>query len=398
MNEKLPVVTGVGIVCALGTGRMEVTTALRAGGTGIRVAGLANGFDPAAFLDRRALARQDRVIHLAAAASDLAVRDAALAPGTWDPDRAAVTVSSGKGGGASSEEAMRTLVEHGPAAVKPRRHDASFVPAAVGIRHGMRGPTMGVSCASATGLVSLGSACDLIRLGRADIVLAGSAEAPVTPLTLASFASLGVLAPAGPGDPYFVFDRRRRGMILGEGAAVLVVEARDHAARRGAPVRAVLAGHALAGEAHGFYDFDPAGSGGIRAMTACLQEAGLAPADVDTIVAHGTGTRVNDAYESTVIGKVFGPDASRPLVVGTKPLTGHTLGASGAIETALLVLMMDAGITPTTANWSERAPDCPLRHVRGPEDRPPRTALVCSYGFGGFCACLAVTAATQPSL
>jgi 3-oxoacyl-[acyl-carrier-protein] synthase II len=114
---------------------------------------------------------------------------------------------------------------------------------------------------------------------------------------------------------------------------------------------------------------------------------------VDTIIAHGTGTRVNDAYESTVIGEVFGGGANRPLVAGTKPLTGHTLGASGATEAALLVLMMEAGIVPTTLNWQERDPDCPLRYTRSATDRPPRTALVCSYGFGGFCGCLAVEAA-----
>jgi 3-oxoacyl-[acyl-carrier-protein] synthase II len=229
-----------------------------------------------------------------------------------------------------------------------------------------------------------------VRLGRADLVFAGAAEAPVTPLTLASFTSLGVLAEAGPRDPYWVFDRRRRGMVLGEGAAVLMVESREHARRRGARVRAELAGSGLAGEAHGYFDFDPAGSGGTDAMQACLRDAGLTPAGIDTIVAHGTGTRVNDAYESTVLGAVFGADASRPLVVGTKPMTGHTLGASGAIETALLVLMMDAGIVPTTVNWGERDPDCPLRYVSEAEDRPPRTALVCAYGFGGFCGCLAV--------
>ena len=409
-GDRTPVITGVGIICALGTGREAVTAALRADRPGLtaitgfdaapfpsRVAGLAPGFDPAAFLDRRTLMRQDRVLHLAVAASDLAVRDAALAPGSWDPRRVAVTVSSGKGGAAASEDAMRALIEHGPGAVKPRRHDASFVPAAVGIRHGVRGPTLGFSCASATGLFSLAHAADLVRLGRADLVLAGAAEAPVTPFTLASFASLGVLATAEPGDPYYVFDRRRRGMVLGEGAAVLVIESREHAMRRGARVRAELAGSGLAGEAHGYFDFDPAGSGGTDAMGACLLDAGLAPAGIDTIVAHGTGTRVNDAYESTVLGAVFGPDASRPLVVGTKPLTGHTLGASGAVEAALLVLMMDAGIVPTPVNWGERDPDCALRYTRSAEDRPPRVALVCAYGFGGFCGCLAVTAPSSLS-
>ena len=261
------------------------------------------------------------------------------------------------------------------------------------IRHGLRGPNLCHVSACATGTHSIGEAARLIERGEADLMLAGGTESATTPLAMASFASMRALSsrndhPAAASRP---FDRDRDGFVMAEGAAVLVLEAEEHARARGATVRAEILGYGCSADAFHLTLPDGSGRGARRCMELALADADLAPADVDTLNAHATSTPSGDPAEARAVRELFGSHADGPAVSATKSMTGHLLGAAGALEALLCIRALETGLLPPTINLDRVDPDCELDHVAG-KARPcrARVALSNSFGFGGTNASLVV--------
>jgi 3-oxoacyl-[acyl-carrier-protein] synthase II len=391
------------MVSAIGCDKDTIAARLAAGQSGItRVAsGLGDNMptiNAAVVTETLALAdpkvrRCDRFVHLAIVATSAATKDAALALPLDNLERVGVVVSSNKGGSESIEHACARLAKLGYQDVQPRSFAASTGAAMVSIMLGSKGPLMNLGAASATGVHSLGLGATYIERGEADIVLAGSAEATLTPLTYATFLAVGALSRRG-GEPecsYKVFDLERDGLVLGEGAAVFVLESREHAQARGAKALAEVLAYGHASEGYHLYSLNPTGDGAIRSMRACLQQAEMAPAGVDFICAHGTGTKQNDVYETLAVKSVFGPHAYKMPVVAMKPLIGHTLGAAGAMELGLTLVAMERGLVPPTLNLHTPDPECDLDYVPNVARRGAIHVVMCnSFGFGGYSASLLV--------
>jgi 3-oxoacyl-[acyl-carrier-protein] synthase II len=267
--------------------------------------------------------------------------------------------------------------------------------AAVAMRYGLTGPNLAVASACATGAHALGEAYRYIAAGLADVMLAGGSEAALTPLALSAFARMGALSTRND-DPEHAsrpFDAGRDGFVFGEGAGVLVLESAAHAQARGAKPLARLLGYGASADAYHVTQPDPEGLGAQRAMRAALADAGLTPADIDHINAHGTSTPYNDRVETAAIKAVFGVEAKRIPVTSTKSQTGHLLGAAGAVEAAACALVVANGVVPATINLTDPDPDCDLDYVPdGPRQIEVRHALSNSFGFGGQNACLVVGA------
>ena len=404
------VVTGIGVVTPVGTGVEPFWDALVGGASGAapiegfdasayatRIGCQVRDFDPADHMDGRTASRSDRFTQLAIAAGVLAWADAGLDDDV-DRERAGVIVGSGIGGLYTIEQQAGVLTEGGPRRISPftvPRLMPNAAAGAVSMRLGLRGINHCVSSACATGAHALGEAMLAIRSGRADVVLAGGTEAALTPLGLAAFDRMGALSrrnddPEGASRP---FDAGRDGFVFGEGAAVLVLESREHAQRRGAQAIARLAGYGATADAFHLTQPDPDGDGAVRAMTAALEDAGAYPADVDYVNAHGTSTPYNDRIETLAIKRALGPESKRIPVTSTKSQTGHLLGAAGAVEAAAAALIVERGVIPRTLNLEEPDPECDLDYV-GDEPREQRVsvALSNSFGFGGQNACLVLRA------
>ena len=371
-------------------------TAFDASGWPVRIAAEVRGFDPVARFGRHEARRMDRFAALARAAADEAVAHAGLdLPGPC-PDRVGVYLGTGIGGIGGIVEGARSFFAEGPRGLSPfflPRVLANMAAAQVAIRWGARGPSLCVDTACAAGAHAIGEAWRAIRAGEADVVLAGGSEAAVTPLAVAGFLVMKALSrrnddPTRASRP---FDADRDGFVIGEGAAVLVLEGWDHAVRRGAHIHAELAGYALTCDAWHLTAPDPDGDGAARCMALALRSAGLAPEEVDCVNAHGTSTPANDVLETRAIRRVFGSHADRLAVSGTKSVTGHLLGAAGALEAAATVLALRDGVVPPTSTLERPDPDCDLDYVPGVA-RPMslRAAISNSFGFGGTNACLAL--------
>ena len=399
------VITGIGCVTSLGSDVASTWNAAVAGVCGIRTipdadealpvriaATVDQEFDPGE-LNPKEARRYDRTILLALAAAREASADAKL-PGAVDPDRAGVAIGSGIGGIGTLLANHRTLLERGPKRVSP-----FFIPmtlsnmpsGVVAIHHGLRGPNLChvTACASATH--SIGESSRIIERGDADVMLAGGSEAAVNDLVIAGFASMHALSkrngePAKASRP---FDLGRDGFVLGEGAAILVLESEEHALARGARIRATLAGYAASGDAAHMAAPDVESGGAIRCMKAALLDADLAPTDVDHINAHATSTPAGDAVEVESVRRVFGSHTDSIPVSATKGMTGHLLGAAGGLEAVLAVRSLEEGLLPPTINLDDPDPACALDHVAG-KARPAevRVALSNSFGFGGVNAAL----------
>jgi len=406
--ERRVVVTGLGAITPAGNDVRSSWEAALAGRSGIRrisrfdpspfktqIAGEIPNFDPTRYMDRKDARRLDRVIQLAVNAAGEAVQDAGLKVESLDGDRCGVVVGSGIGGIGSVLEQRQVLETQGPARISP-----FFVPSCladmsagyISIQYGFRGPNMCVVTACATGNNCIGEALEIIRRNKADLILAGGVEAGILPLTIAGFDQMGAMAtdsndnPCGAVRP---FDRRRAGFIMGEGGSVLVLEELEHARRRGARIYAELAGYGACADAYHIAAPEPSGRGAIRAMQLALEDAGLPPAEIDYINAHGTGTPLNDAVESAAIRAVFGAHADQLTVTSTKPVTGHLLGAAGAVEAVFTVLALVEGIIPPTLNYEEPDPLCDLDYAPGaPRAKQMAAAMSNSFGFGGHNATL----------
>jgi 3-oxoacyl-[acyl-carrier-protein] synthase II len=353
------------------------------------------GFDPSV-IDRKAARRLDRFVQLAVVAAREAVADAGLDPATWDGARVGVVLGCGMGGAWTWETQHRRMLEQGP-----ERVSAMLIPMLVpnmvagqlAMDLGALGPNLVTATACASGATAIGTARDLLRSGACDVVLAGGTESGLTPLSIAGFSQMGALStrtsdPTAASRP---FDVDRDGFVAAEAAGVLVLERSADAAARGARVRANLAGYGASADGFHVTAPDPDGGGAERAMRAALDDAGLAASEVDHVNAHGTSTPLNDASEARTIRRVLGDEVA---VTSTKGVTGHALGAAGAIEAAFSVLTVQHGVIPPTANLDSQDPQIELDIVsKAPREGRVDVVLSDSFGFGGQNAVLLVTRA-----
>ena len=367
----------------------------------VRFAAAAHDFDPSPWVNPREARRIDRVSLLAIAAATEAVEQAGLAEataaGTIDPGRAAVVAGSGVGGIISLEDQVGTRIERGPDRVSPFLIPMMMPNATAGllsIRYGFHGPSLCVATACASGANSIGEAAEMIRAGRADVALAGGAEASITPTAIAAFGRMGALSarnddPASASRP---FDRDRDGFVMGEGAGFLVLERWDHAVERGATIIGELAGYGATCDAGHITAPDADGAAAIACMQQALADAGLEAGAVGHVNAHGTSTPLNDAAEADALSKVFG-DAGPP-VTSTKGVTGHLVGAAGAVEAVLGLRCATDGTIPPVANLADPDVNPAVDLVRDQvREVPPGPVLSNSFGFGGHNATLVLVPA-----
>ena len=402
MTLRRVVVTGVGLVSPLGIGTRATWDGLVAGRSGAgpitrfdaadfssRIACEVQGFDPLDYADRRDARKMDTFIQYALAASLFAAEDAGLETPVGDPDRTGVVISSGIGGFETIEREHRKLLEKGPRRISPFFVPAMVVNLAAGwvsIRLGAKGPNSAMATACSAGAHAVGEAFRLVRYGHADVMVAGGAEATITPMCIGGFASMKALSTRNddPERASRPFDRDRDGFVVGEGAGILILEERERALARGATPYAEVLGYGMSGDA--FHITAPAedGGGAVRVMQAALGEAGAAPEDVDAVNAHGTSTPLNDRIETAAIRQVFGEHADRLAVSSTKSMTGHLLGGAGGLEAGISCLTLRHQTLPPTINYETPDPDCDLDSV--PNTARPatvRSVLSNSFGFGG---------------
>ncbi|MFH9721982.1 beta-ketoacyl-[acyl-carrier-protein] synthase family protein [Streptomyces sp. NPDC017254] len=346
-------------------------------------------------LGRAAAARRpDRTAALALCAAREALADAGLDPGTWDGVRVGVVAGIGAGGVLTYEAQREALRTGGPPDMSPFAVPGALpnaVAAQLAVEFGIRGPSMAVTTACAAGATAIGVALDLLALGRCELVLVGGAEASLSPFYIAGFDRLRALSrrfhdPAGGLRP---FDVDRSGFVMAEGAGFLVLERPADAAARGARTRALISGYGATSDAHHLVAPRPDGSGLTAAVRGALAEAGAAPGDVDLVNAHGTGTPRGDAVEAAVLAALL---PHRPPVTSTKGVTGHLLGAAGAVEAALTVLSVAESTVPPTANFSEPGEGIELDVPTAARTSRVRVAVSTSVGFGGHNAALVITA------
>ena len=406
IRKRRVVVTGVGLITPLGTGVEKTWNALCAGQSGIRritkfdpsghacqIAGEVTDFDPADCIEKKEIKKMDTFIHYAVGASQMAVDDAGLKVTPENADRVGVYIGSGIGGLQAIEAFHKVLLEKGPDRVSP-----FFIPMViinlasgqVSIRIGARGPNSCAVTACATGNHCIGDAFRLIQYGEADAMVAGGAEAAITPLGVAGFASARALSTRNddPERASRPFDKERDGFVLGEGAGVLVLEELESARRRGARSYAEILGYGMTADAHHITAPPEDGQGAVRCMRLALQDAGLSPDAIGYVNAHATSTMA-DRIETTAIKQVFGDHARRLAVSSTKSMTGHLLGAAGGVEAVFSVLAIHRGILPPTINQEVPDPECDLDYVPNVARRAEvRAVLSNSFGFGGVNACL----------
>jgi len=403
------VITGIGVVSPIGNGKEEYWKALEEGKNGVgpitlfdvseypvRIAAEVKDFDPGQWMDRKEVRKTDRVIHFAVAASDMAIEDGALDLNGEDPTRVGVYLGSGEGGIGTSFQNIKTLLEKGPNKISPFFIPMmiSNMPAAyVAIRHNAKGPSLCAVTACATATHTIGEAIYSIRRGEADVILAGGAEAAITPIGVAGFAAMKALSSRND-DPEHAsrpFDADRDGFVLGEGAGVLILEELEHAKRRNAKIYAELVGYGNTTDAYHITAPDPEGVGAVRAMSMAVSMAGWDLADVELINAHGTSTPLNDAMEAKAIRALFGQHTDNILVHSTKSMIGHGLGAAGVLELIALLLAFERGVIHPTINLERQDEECPINVVgRAPVYRKISRALSNNFGFGGHNAVLAI--------
>jgi 3-oxoacyl-[acyl-carrier-protein] synthase II len=401
-EEQRVVVTGLGIVSACGTGTEKTWSALVEGRSGIgpitlfdpsrhasRIAGQVNDFHADDFVDGREQKRMDRHQLFAVAAAQMAVSQAKLQATPTNADRIAVIVGSSIGGMAALEAAAKRLLERGPdrlSALTILQLLPNIAAGYISARFGFTGPSWATNSACSTGAHAIGEGMYLLRSGRADAVVVGGTEAPITELAVGGFAAMKALStrnddPIGASRP---FDRDRDGFVIAEGAGILVIETLEHATRRGAPILAELLGYGASADAsHQPTSPLPAHEGAQRSMRAALKDAGLQPQDVDYINAHGTSTPLGDKLELEGIRGVFGPE-SRVAISSTKSMTGHMNGAAGSAEAAFCVLALRHGVIPPTLNLDHPDSDLGLDLVGKTARRADlKVAMSNSFGFGG---------------
>lgn len=401
------VITGMGVVSPVGIGVESFWENLCEGRSGVgpvtrfdasrlstRIAAEVTDFNPETVLDRKEAKRTDRFVQFGIGAAREALADAAIDLGAVDPNRIGVLIGSGIGGIETFENQHRLLVERGPDRVSP-----FFIPmmisnmasGQVSIKLGLKGPNFTTVSACTSAANAIGEGLRLLQHGDADIIFAGGAEATVTELAMAGFCSMKAMSTRNqePQKASRPFDRDRDGFVMGEGAAVLVLERADHAQKRGARVLCEIAGYGATADAHHITSPVPDGDGAVRSMRAALEDAGMAPEEILYINAHGTSTPPNDRTETVAVKRTFGEHAHKLMLASTKSMTGHLLGAAGAIEAAVCVLVLTRGVVPPTINQENADPECDLDSVAN-QKRAVRVAgaMSNSMGFGGHNASL----------
>ena len=410
-SERRVVVTGIGPVTPVGTGVEPFWSALTEGRSGVgkleafdasayasRIAAQVHDFRVEDYMEPSAARRMERFAQMAVAAARLAIGDASLDLDAIDRARVGCVIGTGIGGIGAFEEQVRVLAERGPSRVSPRLVAMMIPNMAAGqlaIQLGITGPNDCTVTACAASGHAIARAVDLIRAGRADVVLAGGAESAITPLTVAGFCAARALStrnddPEAASRP---FDSGRDGFVVGEGSTVLVLEERNAAIARGARIYAEIAGYGLSSDAHHETAPDPDGIGGAAAMRAALDDAHINANEIGYINAHGTSTSLGDIAETKAIHAVFGEHARSLAVSSTKSMTGHLLGAAGATEAAATALAIDRGVLPPTINLTDPDPECDLDYVPlVARETRVRAAITNSFGFGGHNVSIVVTA------
>lgn len=409
MEKRRVVITGVGVISPVGNDAQTFWASLLAGKSGIgpvthfdasefptRIAGEVKDFDPSAFMDKKDVKRTDRFVQFALAATKMALEDARLKIEEQDPERVGVYIGSGIGGLATWEDQHRVLLEKGPRRVSPfliPMMIANMAAGQVSIHFGLKGPNSAPITACATGTHAIGDAFKIIQRGEADVMVAGGTEATIRPLAFAGFCAAKAMSTRNdePEKASRPFDKDRDGFVMGEGAGVLILEELEHAKRRGAPIIAEVIGYGMSADAFHLTQPDPDGDGAKRAMLAAIRDAGIRPEEVDYINAHGTSTELNDKVETQAIKAAFGEHAYKLAVSSTKSMTGHMLGAAGAVEAIATALALRDQILPPTINYETPDPACDLDYVPNEARRAPvRVALSNSFGFGGHNATIAL--------
>jgi len=400
------VVTGLGCVTPLGIGVDATWKAALEGRSGIgplaalegsecpsRIGGEVQGELDLGDLSGKEARRFDRVISLAVAAARQAAAEACLSDGL-DPDRCGVAFGSGIGGLSTLEASHSTIQSRGPKRVSPFTIPmiiSNMSAGVLAIQHGLRGPNLCPVAACATGAQAIGEALRIIERGEADLMLVGGSESASTELGVSAFASMRALSTRNdaPEQASRPFDVDRDGFVIAEGAAALVLEAEEHARARAARARGGVLGYGLTADAHHITLPAADGKGPARCMEIAIRDAGLAPEDIEHLNAHATSTPSGDPAEARAVRTVFGAHADDLPVSATKSMTGHTLGAAGALEAIFCLLALEQGMLPPTINLDRPDPECPLDHVAN-KARPSRArvALSNSFGFGGTNACL----------
>jgi 3-oxoacyl-[acyl-carrier-protein] synthase II len=405
------VVTGLGLISPLGSDVATTWEGLVSGRSGagpitqfdstdfdVHFAAEVKGFDPEQYLERKEARRMDRFAQLAMGAAQQAMDQAGLArrPPGVNFDRVGVIIGSGIGGIRTFEDQARALVERGPKRISPF-FVPMFIPdiaaGQVSMRFGARGPNYCTVSACASSAHAVGDSYRLIEHGDADVMIAGGTEASITPLAVAGFGNMKALSTRNdsPTTASRPFDGTRDGFVLGEGSGVLVLESLEHALARGAPVLAEIIGFGQSADAYHLTAPAPEGAGAQLAMRAVLGGAGLQPGDVDYINAHGTSTPMNDLNETLAVKAVFGAAAYQLVMGSTKSMTGHLLGAAGAVEAVICTQVCREGVIPPTINFTTPDPGCDLNYAHNQlVKQEVNVALSNSFGFGGHNVCLAV--------
>ena len=406
MTERRVVVTGMGCVTPLGNDLPTTWNNLVAGKNGIgpitkfdttdfkaKLAAEVRDFDPKLYMEKPQILHSDLYAQLAMAAAVQAMEDSGIA-GTVPGERMGVYIGTGIGGIQTFETEHSKLLNKGP-----RRVSAYFIPmmianiasSMIAIRYGCMGPAMPAVTACASGSNAIGEALRVVRHGYADAMICGGAEATVTPLAAAGFCNMQALSTSeDPDAASLPFDARRGGFVMGEGSGVLILEEYEHAKARGAKIYGEICGYGSTNDAYHITAPHPDGVGGAKAMADALREAGYTGDELVYVNAHGTGTHLNDAIETMALKKAFGEELARKLIISsTKSMTGHMLGAAGAVEAIVSLKALEDGVVPPTINLREADPACDLDYVPGTARTAPVTlALSNSLGFGGHNACL----------
>jgi len=408
MNEqRRVVVTGLGLVSPLGTGVEKNWQSLLEGRSGIRkltrfaadgfaarIAGEVPDFKAEDYIESKEVKKMDLFIQYAIGAATMAMEDSGLKIDDQSAENVGVIIGVGLCGIETIETTKESLLSGGPRKISPffiPKVISNLAPGHVAIRYGAKGVNWTPTSACASGTHAIGEAFHLIRRGVQNAVIAGGAEAAITPLGVGGFAAMKALSTRNeePEKASRPFDKERDGFVIGEGSGILILEEREQALKRGAKIYAEVIGYAANGDAYHMTAPAPEGEGAARCMRLALKDAGIAPGEIDYINAHGTSTEYNDANESTAIKTVFGEHAARLAVSSTKSMTGHLLGAAGAVEGAYSALALHYGMIPPTINYETPDPACNLDYVPNQARAAHiKVALSNSFGFGGTNACV----------
>lgn len=409
MNKTRVVITGMGCVTPVGNNLQDFWASILEGKSGIerityfdvseystQIAGEIKNFAPTRYIDTKGLKRMDRFVQYAVASTYMAIEDAGIKLEELDRENTGVLLGSGIGGLKVIEDQHAILMEKGPSRVSPFLIPmliTDMAPGQIAMSFGFKGPNLSISTACASATHAIGMSLRSIQQRETEVMITGGTEAAITPLGLAGFCKMKALsirndAPHAASRP---FDKERDGFVMGDGAGVLILESLEHAMNRGARIYAELAGFGMSADAYHITAPDPDGEGARLCMERALRDAKVSLSEVDYINAHGTSTPYNDKVETLAIKRLFGKDAYTIPVSSTKSMTGHMLGAGGAIELITCVKAIETGIISPTINYQYPDPECDLDYVpNSPRKKKVKVALSNSFGFGGHNACLVV--------